>query len=103
MKDRLVSHLNMVFQALSIELAPEVYDCTSDKLPDWACHLSHSYRYFVCTSAVDKLDLLIDKMGIIIENSKEEKPYSFDLYLVLDFIDKTCQEILENLNIKTAE
>lgn len=63
MKDRLVSHLNMVFQALSIELASEVYDCTSDKLPDWACHLSHSYRYFVCTSAVDKLDLLKKFLG----------------------------------------
>ena len=46
---------------------------------------------------VDKLNLLLDKMGIIIENSKEEKPYSFDLYLVLDFIDKTSQEILKNL------
>ncbi len=46
---------------------------------------------------VDKLNLLLDKMGIIIENSKEEKPYSFDLYLVLDFIDKTSQEILKHL------
>ena len=46
---------------------------------------------------VDKLNLLLDKMGIIIENSKEEKPYSFDLYLILDFIDKTSQEILKHL------
>ena len=50
---------------------------------------------------VDKLNLLLDKMGIIIENSKEEKPSAFDLYLVLDFIDKTSQEILESL--KPAE
>ncbi len=50
---------------------------------------------------VDKLNLLLDKMGIIIENSKEEKPFAFDLYLVLDFIDKTSQEILESL--KPAE
>ena len=63
MKDRLVSHLNMVFTALSIESASEVYDCTFDKLPDWACHLSHSYRYFVCTSAVDKLDILKKFLG----------------------------------------
>lgn len=63
MKDRLVSHLNMVFKALSIESASEVYDCTFDKLPDWACHLSHSYRYFVCTSAVDKLDILKKFLG----------------------------------------
>jgi len=53
----------MVFKALSIESASEVYDCTFDKLPDWACHLSHSYRYFVCTSAVDKLDILKKFLG----------------------------------------
>lgn len=46
---------------------------------------------------VDKLNILLDKMGIIIENSTAEKPFSFDLYLVLDFIDKASQEILEEL------
>ena len=46
---------------------------------------------------VDKLNILIDQMGIIIENSKEEKPFSFDLYLVLDFIDKVSQELLQEL------
>ena len=49
---------------------------------------------------VDKLNILIDKMGVIIENSTSEKPYAFDLYLVLDFIDKTSQEILESLKPK---
>ena len=46
---------------------------------------------------IEKLNILIDKMGLIIENSKESKPYSFDTYLILDFIDKACQEILEIL------
>ena len=45
----------------------------------------------------DKLNILIDKMGLIIENSKEEKPYTFDTFLILDFIDKVSQEILEIL------
>lgn len=49
---------------------------------------------------IEKLNILIDKMGLIIENSKEAKPYSFDEYLVLDFIDKASQEILNILNIK---
>ena len=49
---------------------------------------------------VDKLNVLIDKMGIIIANSTEEKPYAFDLYKVLEFIDLTCQKILENINQK---
>lgn len=78
-------------------------------LDEYKMDLSLFYEDFIKPNTtideipIDKLDLLIDKMGIIIENSKEEKPYSFDLYLVLDFIDKTCQEILENLNIKTTE
>lgn len=58
MKDRLVSHLNSVFQALSIESEIEVYDCCNDILPEWARHLSHPFRYFVCTPAIDDLVLL---------------------------------------------
>lgn len=46
----------------------------------------------------DKLNILIDKMGIIIENSKVEKPYTFDTFLVLQFIDNASQEILKILN-----
>lgn len=47
---------------------------------------------------VDKLNILIDKMGIIIENSKEEKAYTFDTFLILQFIDEVSQEILNILN-----
>lgn len=46
----------------------------------------------------DKLNILIDKMGVIVENSKEEKPYTFDTFLVLQFIDEASQEILNILN-----
>ena len=48
----------------------------------------------------EKLNILIDKMGLIIENSKEEKPYTFDIFLVLQFIDEASQEILNILNKK---
>ena len=46
----------------------------------------------------EKLNILIDKMGIIIENSKEEKPYTFDTYLILKFIDSVSQQIIRKLN-----
>ena len=46
---------------------------------------------------IDKLNILIDKMGIIIENSTEKKPYTFDIYLILEFIDEVSQEILKIL------
>jgi len=46
---------------------------------------------------VEKLNILIDKMGIIIENSKEVKPYTFDLYSIENFIENTVTKILEEL------
>ena len=58
MKGWLISHLNMVFQTLSIKSEIHVYDCSTDTLPEWAQHLSHPFRYFVCTPAIDDLLLL---------------------------------------------
>lgn len=47
--------------------------------------------------AIDKLDILINKMGIIIENSKSEKFYSFDIEIIKNFINNTKEKILEEL------
>lgn len=46
---------------------------------------------------MDKLRTVIDKMGIIIENSKVGKDYIFDSQMVIDFIDETATEILRQL------
>ena len=46
---------------------------------------------------VDSLDILIDKLELIIENSKTEKVYSFDMTLITEFIDQTAEEILEEI------
>lgn len=75
-------------------------------LDEYKMDLSLFYEDFIIPNTkideipIDKLNILIDKMGIIIENSNEEKPFSFDLYLVLDFIDKASQEILKHLEQK---
>ncbi len=47
---------------------------------------------------IEDLDILINKMGILIENSKEEKTYTIDIEPVEKFIDKTAEEILKTLN-----
>lgn len=47
---------------------------------------------------VNDLDILINKMGILIENSKEEKTYTFDIYPIKDFINEIVPEILEKLS-----
>ena len=44
---------------------------------------------------IDKLDILINKMGIIVENSKEKKAYSFDLYTIKNFIEESLDKILK--------
>lgn len=46
---------------------------------------------------IDKLNILIDQMGIIIENSKQEKNYVFDIYLINEFINNCVNKILDEL------
>ena len=46
---------------------------------------------------VDKLDILINKMGIIIENSKQEKTYLLDAFSIKQFITNTVEEIEKEL------
>ena len=46
---------------------------------------------------IDKLDILINKMGILIENSKEEKTYTFDINTIENFINTATEEILKEL------
>ncbi len=46
---------------------------------------------------VNKLNILIDQMGIIIENSKQEKSYIFDIILINEFISNCVSKILEEL------
>lgn len=45
----------------------------------------------------EKLDILIDKMGIIIENSYEKKAYTFNINTVENFINTTVSKILQEL------
>lgn len=46
---------------------------------------------------IDKLQIIIDKMGIIIENSKERKNIIFNPESICRFIDKTAEDFIENL------
>ena len=46
---------------------------------------------------VDKLDILINKMGLLIENSKENKPYTFDIKPVKEFIHDSAEIILKEI------
>lgn len=46
---------------------------------------------------MNKINLIVEKMGIIIENSKKEKNYVFDIDSVVDFITTSTEEIYNYL------
>ena len=48
---------------------------------------------------LDKLDILIDKMGLILEESKNDKNFVFDIHDVEVFIDNTVKYIIKDLQI----
>lgn len=48
---------------------------------------------------LDKLQIIVDQMGIIVENSKKGYSYSFNIDNIKSFI-KLCTEIISN-DIKT--
>lgn len=45
----------------------------------------------------ENLDMLINKMSIIIENSKEDKTYTLDINPIKDFIEETSNNIIQEL------
>ena len=46
---------------------------------------------------MDKLDIIVNQAGIIIENSKKSKAYIFDIEEINKFIDFSVNVILNNL------
>ena len=48
---------------------------------------------------INKLDILINKMGLLIENSKSEKTYTLDIKEIKEFVENTANKIIEELKI----
>lgn len=46
---------------------------------------------------MDKIKVIVDQAGIIIENSKENKPYLFDMKIINKFINTSIEYVLSNL------
>lgn len=72
-------------------------------IEEYNLDLSLFYEEFTIPSSnldeipLDKLNILIDQMGIIIENSKQEKTYIFDIISIKNFITNTVNKLLEEL------
>ncbi len=48
---------------------------------------------------VDRLDVLIDKMGLIIKDSRQEKTFMFDVSDIEEFITNTVKYIIKDVQI----
>lgn len=48
---------------------------------------------------MDKLPIIVEKMGMIIQESKEEKTFIFDTYDIVKFIDETVKYIIRDIQI----
>ena len=48
---------------------------------------------------MDKLPKKVEKMGLIIEESKEEKTFIFDTYDIVKFIDETAKYIIRDVQM----
>ena len=46
---------------------------------------------------INNLDILLNKIGIIIENSKEEKTYALDFESIKEFINQCANEIINEI------
>jgi hypothetical protein len=46
-----------------------------------------------------QLDILIEKMGIIIANSKEEKTFMFDITDIEEFIAESVKYIIKDIQM----
>lgn len=91
--------INVTDEEISKMIYSDYTNINSKVIEEYDMNLSLFYEDFkmpktlITEIPIEKLDILIDKMGIIIENSKEEKVYTFDIDQVKDFIDKSVKEI----------
>ena len=74
-------------------------------IEDFDLDLSLFYEDFVIPKTnikevpINKLDILINKMGLLIENSKSEKTYTLDIKEINKFIENTANKIIKELEI----
>ena len=97
------TYLEVTREEMKDMIYSDYTNINKELIDDYNIDLSIFYEEYVEPKSdmtevpTDKLDILINKMGILIENSKEEKPYSFDIKSIEDFIDHTVEKIEERL------
>ena len=55
------------------------------------------FKNIISEIPMDKIDVLMDKMGLIIENSTYNKEYIFDIKSIMNFVEMCVSGITDNL------
>lgn len=95
MKNSLIGHIGMIFQALRIESGFDVYDCQHDDLPEWMSQLSHSQQYIICSTATEFTDKLKGFIGKTISQCGEYI-YWYDGDPIEEILPKSPNAIIPN-------
>lgn len=61
--EELKTHINQIFQALSLSIDYYVYDCLSESLPKWANHITHRRQFFICAPLIENINKLKSFIG----------------------------------------
>ena len=91
-KKELIDYLYNDYTNLNIKLIDEYnlsLDLFYEEVPE--------FNNIISEIPMNNLSVIIDKAGIIIENTKVHKPYMFDMKEIKNFIGDSVKKILDNL------
>ena len=93
----------MLVIVIIIKKREKAYSLLLNLIDEYNLELSLFYEDFILPNTnfnefpIEKLNLLIDQMGLIIENTKKEKELIFDLYEVEKFIEETILKLKKDI------
>ena len=93
--DKMIEYFYNDYTSLNIKLIDEdklELDIFYEELP--------AVENIIKEIPMDKINLIVNKTSIIVENSKKEKEYIFDMKIVNKFIDLAIEYILSDLKNK---
>ena len=96
---------NLTYAALKKLIYDDYTNINIDLITKYDLSLELFYEEFkyptskITEIPIDKLPVIVEKMGIVIEESKEEKTFVFDVNDIVQFIDETVKYIIKDINM----
>ena len=96
---------NLTYTALKQLIYDDYTNINIDLITKYDLALDLFYEYFkypnskITEIPLDKLPIIVEKMGLIIEESKEEKTFVFNTDDIVEFIDQTVKYIVKDIKM----